>query len=57
MELTVKGSDMQINRKILTLRCFKNYHPRQIAKYVKAYFNGRFFIVGLGRFRIINGKV
>jgi len=41
----------------LTLRSFKKYQPRQIAKFVKAFFNGRIFIVGLGRLRVINGKV
>lgn len=40
-----------------TLRSFKKYHPVQIAKFVKAFFNGRFFIAGLGRMRMINGKV
>ena len=41
----------------VTLRSFKKYHPKQIAKFVKAFFNGRFFIAGLGRLRMINGKV
>ena len=41
----------------ITLRSFKTYHPHQIAKFVKGFFNGRIFIVGLGRFRVINGKV
>lgn len=41
----------------LTLRSFKKYQPRQIAKYVKAFFNGRIFIAGLGRLRVIEGKV
>jgi len=40
-----------------TLRSFKKYQPRQIAKFVKGFFNGRIFIVGLGRFRVIDGKV
>jgi hypothetical protein len=40
-----------------TLRSFKKYQPRQIAKFVKAFFNGRIFIVGLGRLRVIEGKV
>jgi hypothetical protein len=47
---------MQINRYI-TLRSFKKYQPRQIAKFVKGFFNGRIFIVGLGRFRVVEGKV
>lgn len=47
--MTIKNS--------ITLRCFKKYQPRQIAKFVKAFFNGRIFIVGLGRLRVINGKV
>lgn len=41
----------------LTLRSFKKYQPRQIAKFVKAFFNGRIFIAGLGRLRVIDGKV
>ncbi|WP_354623501.1 DUF1107 domain-containing protein [Psychromonas sp. MME2] len=41
----------------ITLRVFKKYQPRQIAKFVKAFFNGRIFIVGLGRFRVIKGKL
>jgi hypothetical protein len=41
----------------ITLRSFKKYQPRQIAKFVKGFFNGRIFIVGLGRLRVINGKV
>jgi len=45
-----------VNRSI-TLRSFKKYQPRQIAKFVKAFFNGRIFIAGLGRFRIVEGKV
>jgi len=41
----------------ITLRTFKKYHPHQIAKFVKGFFNGRIFIVGLGRLRVIEGKV
>lgn len=41
----------------ITLRTFKKYQPRQIAKFVRAFFNGRIFIVGLGRLRVIEGKV
>lgn len=41
----------------LTLRSFKKYQPRQIAKFVKAFFNGRIYIVGLGRLRVLEGKV
>ena len=41
----------------MTLRTFKKYQPRQIAKFVRAFFNGRIFIVGLGRLRVIEGKV
>jgi len=40
-----------------TLRIFKKYQPRQIAKFVKGFFNGRIFIVGLGRFRVVDGKL
>lgn len=39
------------------MRSFKKYQPRQIAKFVKGFFNGRIFIVGLGRLRVIEGKV
>jgi len=41
----------------VTLRIFKKYQPRQIAKFVKGFFNGRIYIVGLGRLRVIEGKV
>jgi len=41
----------------ITLRSFKKYQPRQIAKFVKGFFNGRIFIAGLGRLRVIDGKV
>ncbi|WP_028866226.1 DUF1107 family protein [Psychromonas aquimarina] len=41
----------------LTLRSFKKYRPRQIAKFVKAFFNGRIYIAGLGRLRVLEGKV
>ena len=41
----------------VTLRIFKKYQPRQIAKFVKGFFNGRICIVGLGRLRVIEGKV
>ncbi len=41
----------------MTLRSFKKYQPRQIAKFVKGFFNGRIFIAGLGRLRVIEGKV
>lgn len=44
-------------RNSVTLRSFKKYQPRQIAKFVKGFFNGRIFIAGLGRLRIIDGKV
>ncbi|TEW53456.1 DUF1107 family protein [Psychromonas sp. RZ22] len=47
---------MKVNRSI-TLRSFKKYQPRQIAKFVKGFFNGRIFIAGLGRFRVVDGKV
>lgn len=47
--MTIKSS--------ITLRTFKKYQPRQIAKFVRAFFNGRIFIVGLGRLRVIEGKV
>ena len=41
----------------LTLRRFKKYQPRQIAKVVKAFINGRIYIVGFGRLRVLEGKV
>jgi len=41
----------------ITLRTFKKYQPRQIAKFARAFFKGRIFIVGLGRLRLIEGKV
>ncbi len=41
----------------ISLKTFKKYHPRQIAKHSKAFFKGRIFIVGIGRFRVINGKL
>lgn len=41
----------------ITLRSFKKYQPRQIAKFVKGFFNGRIFIAGLGRFRVVDGRV
>ncbi|RJG51643.1 DUF1107 domain-containing protein [Motilimonas pumila] len=41
----------------VSLKTFKKYHPRQVAKHIKAFFNGRVFIVGVGRFRVINGKM
>ncbi|MFQ3176710.1 MAG: hypothetical protein ACJAYB_002378 [Psychromonas sp.] len=44
-------------KKSITLRTFKKYQPRKIAKFVRAFFNGRIFIVGLGRLRVIEGKV
>lgn len=47
---------MTINRSS-TLRVFKKYQPRQIAKFAKGFFNGRIFIAGLGRFRVVDGKV
>ncbi|MCE2572789.1 DUF1107 domain-containing protein [Motilimonas eburnea] len=41
----------------VSLRTFKKYHPRQVAKHIKAFFNGRIYIVGIGRFRVVNGKL
>ena len=45
------------SKRSITLRSFKKYQPRQIAKFVKGFFNGRIFIAGLGRLRVIEGKV
>ena len=47
---------MKINRSS-SLRVFKKYQPRQVAKFAKGFFNGRIFIAGLGRFRIVEGKI
>jgi hypothetical protein len=44
-------------KRSITLRSFKKYQPRQIAKFVKGFFNGRIFIVGLGRLRVVEGRV
>ena len=47
---------MTVTRSI-TLRSFKKYQPRQIAKFVRGFFKGRIFIAGLGRFRVVDGRV
>ncbi|WP_100753393.1 DUF1107 domain-containing protein [Vibrio salilacus] len=39
------------------LRKFPNYHPQQIARFVKALFKGQFAIAGVGEFDFDNGKV
>lgn len=39
------------------LRIFKQYRPNQIARYVKSYFRGRLFIVGIGAFEFDCGRL
>jgi hypothetical protein len=39
------------------LRIFKQYRPNQIARYVKSYFRGRLFIVGIGAFEFDYGRL
>ena len=39
------------------LRIFNQYHPRQIALYVRRFFSGDLYINGFGGFRFANGKL
>lgn len=39
------------------LREFTAYRPRQVARFVKTLFKGRFVIDGIGEFSFDNGKV
>ena len=39
------------------MRVFKNYAPKQIAKYVVAFFKGQFSIEGQGVFEFDAGRV
>ncbi len=39
------------------MRIFKKYAPLQIARYVRLWFKGDFFIQGVGVFRFDGGKV
>ncbi|MCW8330283.1 DUF1107 domain-containing protein [Photobacterium sp. SDRW27] len=39
------------------LRVFKHYRPNQIARYVKSYFRGRLFIMGIGAFEFDYGRL
>ncbi len=39
------------------LRIFKTYRPLQVARYVKSYFRGRIFIVGIGGFEFDSGRL
>lgn len=39
------------------LRIFKIYRPQQIARYVKSYFRGHIFIVGIGGFEFDSGRL
>lgn len=39
------------------LRIFKKYRPRQIARYVKAFFRGSVYISGFGLFEFDGGRL
>ncbi|MCQ1060921.1 DUF1107 domain-containing protein [Photobacterium sp. DNB23_23_1] len=39
------------------LRVFKKYRPNQVARYVKSYFRGRLFIIGVGAFEFDCGRL
>ena len=39
------------------LRVFKHYRPNQVARYVKSYFRGRLFIIGVGGFEFDHGRL
>ncbi|MGF1681975.1 DUF1107 domain-containing protein [Photobacterium makurazakiensis] len=39
------------------LRIFKQYRPNQIARYVKSYFRGRLFIMGVGAYEFDCGRL
>ncbi|MGF1693108.1 DUF1107 domain-containing protein [Photobacterium kagoshimensis] len=39
------------------LKIFKQYRPNQIARYVKNYFRGRLFIMGVGAFEFDCGRL
>ncbi|KXI21503.1 DUF1107 domain-containing protein [Photobacterium sanguinicancri] len=39
------------------LKIFKQYRPNQIARYVKSYFRGRLFIMGIGAFEFDCGRL
>ncbi|WP_412177937.1 DUF1107 domain-containing protein [Photobacterium galatheae] len=39
------------------MKIFKQYRPNQIARYVKSYFRGRLFIVGVGAFEFDCGRL
>lgn len=39
------------------LRVFKHYRPNQVARYVKSYFRGRLFIMGIGGFEFDCGRL
>ncbi len=41
----------------MMLKIFKQYRPNQIARYVKNYFRGRLFIVGVGAFEFDCGRL
>ncbi len=39
------------------LRTFRQYRPRQIALYVKAFFRGKLYIAGIGAFDFDGGRL
>ncbi|MBC7001768.1 DUF1107 domain-containing protein [Photobacterium sp. BZF1] len=39
------------------LRVFKQYRPNQVARYVKSYFRGRLFIIGVGAYEFDRGRL
>ncbi len=39
------------------LRTFRQYHPRQIALYVKAFFRGQLYIADIGAFNFDGGRL
>ncbi len=41
----------------MVLREFRQYRPRQIARYVKGFFRGKLYIYGIGVFEFDIGKL
>ncbi|PSW15181.1 DUF1107 domain-containing protein [Photobacterium sanctipauli] len=39
------------------LKIFKHYRPNQVARYVKSYFRGRLYIVGIGGYEFDGGRL
>jgi len=54
--LSIQGHSFCVLRDIM-LKIFKQYRPNQIARYVKSYFRGRLFIVGIGAFEFDCGRL